>query len=388
MHGRGDIILSRRIKYACLSVVLVLCAVFFTNTGNCSGTINVGGYWENWEAAMNPGSSDSSNPVYYENDLANFDRIFYSFLTLAQKPDPSSPPNERWGGLAIYESMTQANVIDVMTKTDPTWDNPNDWQRIKIQAMIDECQANGKKFIWAIGGWSDLTQTISDDQVSALVAQCVLLLKLGSDGIDFDWEHLSNDPAISYQQRRVMGKLFPALRKALDENGLSDKMIGYTTRLNAFWNDSNRPQGVSTFITDGEGIDIAETLASQGSTFADCVDWANIMMYDIPPTSLGEKDAYSFTLYQTVLSHFAQYVPKESIIMGFEPGGQMSGGVWEGMALDVQVIDYIKANGYGGIMFWAINQPATPPSSEVTGMNAQKLAGYAKTGVLASRDNR
>ena len=73
--------------------------------------------------------------------------------------------------------------------------------------------------------------------------------------------------------------------------------------------------------------------------------------------------------------------------MGFEPGGQNAGGNWEGMDVDKQVIDYIKLNYYGGIMFWAVNQPASAGSTEITGDNAQELAGYAIpegiTGIIA-----
>lgn len=42
--------------------------------------------------------------------------------------------------------------------------------------------------------------------------------------------------------------------------------------------------------------------------------------------------------------------------MGFEPGGQAAGGKWEGFVIDEEVIDYVQANGYGGVMFWAINE--------------------------------
>ena len=63
--------------------------------------------------------------------------------------------------------------------------------------------------------------------------------------------------------------------------------------------------------------------------------------------------------------------------MGFEPGGQAASGVWEGMEVDKQVVDYIQEKGYAGIMFWAINQPVWPPSAEITGDNAQEIAEYA-----------
>ena len=41
--------------------------------------------------------------------------------------------------------------------------------------------------------------------------------------------------------------------------------------------------------------------------------------------------------------------------MGFEPGYQAAGGIWEGMEVDKQVIDFIEDNNFGGIMFWSAN---------------------------------
>ena len=59
--------------------------------------------------------------------------------------------------------------------------------------------------------------------------------------------------------------------------------------------------------------------------------------------------------------------------MGFEPGPQYNNGVWEGVETDHNVIDYMKTSGYGGVFFWAINQPKV-------GENALPLAAYAKSG--------
>lgn len=349
-----------------------------------AGGFTTGGYWENWNPPLDPGSASASDPACYENDMAPFSRIYYSFLTLVQVPDPYAPPDQQWDGRALYESMTQADVITVMTRTDPVWDNPYDWQRVKIQAMIDECAARGKRFIWAIGGWSDLTRTLSDEQIPAFVERCVALLQLAGDGIDFDWEHLSTHADIREQQRRVLGKIFPALRQALDAVGLSHKQIGYTTRFNAFWNDASRPAGVTAFISDGEGLDVIQAIADAGSTVADCLDWVNIMMYDVPPGDLGYPGGFTLGAYTMVLGHFDLYVPGNLTVMGFEPGGQAAGGVWEGMAVDMQVIDHLKAGGYGGVMFWAANQPASGGSPEVTGENAQALARYAARAGAAS----
>ncbi len=362
-----------------ISITIILFFIIFFSQYCLANQMIIGGYWENWLGPLHPQGADPNVPEYYAHDLQNFNHVYYSFLTLVQNPDPYSPPDEQWNGIAIYESMTAADVITVMTKTDPEWDNPYDWQRKKIVAIIDYCHANNKKFIWAIGGWSDLKRTISDSQIQLFITNCIDLLKITGDGIDFDWEHLSEITEIKEQQRHVLGKIFPALRNAMDENGLSDKLIGYTTRFNAFWGAGVPvPTNVTPFQSDGEGIDINNSLTNSGSSFADTVDWANIMMYDVPPSNLGAPDnKFILDNYIQVLNYFETYVPKDKIVMGFEPGGQNAGGNWEGMDVDKQVIDYINSNNYGGIMFWAVNQPASAGSTEITGDNAQELAGYA-----------
>ena len=337
----------------------------------------IGGYWENWKGAVNAESTNVNEAEYYKNDINNFSHIYYSFLTLAAAPEPSNPPGKQWNGLHIYESMTRQDVLSVMKAT--TSSDTGNWQYKKINALIKSAHQKGRKFIWAIGGWSDLTQTISDEQIPAFVNQCVELLKLAGDGIDFDWEHLSTtDSSIVYQQRRVLGKIFPELRKALDDAGMPEKLIGYTTRFNAFWIDGSRPEGVTAFPSDGEGIDVVNAINESGTSVDDCLDWINIMMYDVPPQDLGAADGkLKLGHYQQVLDAFAKYIPLEKIVMGFEPGGQAAGGIWEGMEIDREVIDYMILQNYGGVMFWAINQ--TPYNSqEHTGENSQVLAGYAK----------
>lgn len=115
-----------------IGCAIVACA-FIAQQGMCSDSIIRGGYWENWQGALNPEGSDPNVSSYYANDLENFDLVYYSFLTLAKVPDPYSPPKSQWDGQAIYESMTQADVLTVMTTTSPEWANPYDWQRKKFK---------------------------------------------------------------------------------------------------------------------------------------------------------------------------------------------------------------------------------------------------------------
>jgi hypothetical protein len=66
----------------------------------------IGGYWENWKGAINPGSSSNKEAAYYSNDIKHFNHIYYSFLTLDKVPNPDSPHVSTWDGHSIYESMT------------------------------------------------------------------------------------------------------------------------------------------------------------------------------------------------------------------------------------------------------------------------------------------
>jgi hypothetical protein len=114
----------------------------------------------------------------------------------------------------------------------------------------------------------------------------------------------------------------------------------------------------------------------------DVVDWVNIMMYDTNPTDLGgEPSGLALEQYKVVLDYFAQSQHKEKIIMGFEPGHQAAGGVWEGFDVDEKVVDYIADSDFGGVMFWAMNDvnvcdtPNCDPGSK-TKENEAKIAQY------------
>ena len=54
--------------------------------------------------------------------------------------------------------------------------------------------------------------------------------------------------------------MFKKLRDALDAAKLKDKLIVYTCRFNAFYDDSTRPAGYKAFPADGEGIAINKAL--------------------------------------------------------------------------------------------------------------------------------
>ena len=344
----------------------------------------INGYYENWRAPINRGEGETKDPSFYRHDIASLTHVFYSFLCLDRRPNPDIPAKKHWNGKALYESMTAANVIDVMTEKLPRWDNQYEWQRSKIAALIDAVHDNNAKFIWAIGGWSDLTKTLEKEQIPLFVEKIVELLKLGKgklgDGIDFDWEHLNEDADTKDEQRIILAETILALRNALDKEGMHDKQIGYTTRFNAFWDNDhgNKPEGYTYFASDGEGLKVEETLNKLNSSLNDTVDWVNIMQYDVSPSDLNCPDRMELDTYKKVLGAFTKYVDKDKLVIGFEPGHQAAGGLWEGCEVDTEVVNYVQEQKFGGVMFWAVNEHANSRENGVTGQNAQQLAKYAK----------
>lgn len=96
------------------------------------------------------------------------------------------------------------------------------------------------------------------------------------------------------------------------------------------------------------------------------------MIYDQKPEDMNAgSEGLKLKNYQELLAEWVKIMPKNKLNIGFEPGAQYNSGVWEGAETDKEVIDYLKKEGYGGIMFWAINQPGA-------GENALKLADYAQ----------
>ncbi|WP_144242733.1 hypothetical protein [Candidatus Francisella endociliophora] len=359
--------------------------VTFKQQSQIESNGNTIGYWENWKGAQQaPAGTSNSEAEYYSVDVAPYSHVFYSFLTLAKSPNPDNPSNSYWDGSAIYESMTAGDVLEFM-KVYPAgtadWERKDNWMRQRVDGLIEAVHNNNAKFIWAIGGWSDIQQTIREDQIDTFVKMVVDLLKKSGDGVDFDWEHLSqlangNVNPNKDQQLATLAKTLLKLRTALDAAGMQDKEIGYTTRFNAFMADSSK-YGFAGFNSDGEGLAIDNWLKAHGSSLDEVVDHVNIMAYDVGPSYMPNGQTWNMNVYKDVLDTFSSRVNKAKVNLGFEPGGQAAGGLWEGMDVSKQAINYLASNSYGGSMFWAINQ--TPYiTSDNTGLNSDVLAKYTQ----------
>merc|ERR1712203_141610 len=127
--------------------------------------------------------------------------------------------------------------------------------------------------------------------------------------------------------------------------------ISWTTRFNAFlpegnpWNyltpDSEIPE--KNYETDYEGTKLWPEAGQN-------IDTVNIMAYDAGGIMFN---------FETVLKNFVAYSGDPTIAakinIGFEPGEQAAGGVWEGLEADKAFAKFAYDNGYGGAMIWAAN---------------------------------
>jgi len=67
----------------------------------------ISGFWESYRGPINPGKGTNANPHFYENDLMHFDQMIYSFVTLDNAPNPTTPNSYPWDGKCFYDATTR-----------------------------------------------------------------------------------------------------------------------------------------------------------------------------------------------------------------------------------------------------------------------------------------
>merc|ERR1712060_794159 len=83
---------------------------------------------------------------------------------------------------------------------------------------------------------------------------------------------------------------------------------------------------------------------------------------------MGGQDYFILDNYKLVLqAGESAGVPKEKLVMGFKPGFQENGGVWEGFDIDFEVIEYMQNESYGGAMWFALNDPT--PADQISDLS-------------------
>jgi len=379
------------------------------------------GYLENWGTMTKwwdnviPGNCNMGceKPDMYIKAIANYTTINYGFVFLTENPNPdqvSCGSCPVWDGNGIYIAKysqwgSKASVV--------TANNDLVIPTSGAVSIMESCRLarqgyhdNPKRCNIALGGWSDwarLATTENAEKVASLVGRMVL--STFADGVDLDFEHLT--PFSNYSDEfaafttliqeiqkqfsevipnqfvalakdrktwynntynnlpnweKKQGQYFPTNIQYMDDiinnienQGLPKLTISWTTRFNAFvptdnvWNYlmPNSPIPDENFETDNEGTHFWNEVKEY-------VDKVNIMAYDA-----GTPAGALVLNFTQILENFvAGGVRKEQLNMGFEPGTQAAGGVWEGQVVDQGVTKIVKDGGYGGVMIWAVNNGA------------------------------
>jgi hypothetical protein len=362
-----------------------------------------------------------AQPNIFLQKVGPYAQVNYGFTFFTENPNPnqvscdnSTANCPQWDGRALYAARASAQGAIVVTassnvhtiNTSPALVAISEVCRLARQAPT----GGPRRCLISLGGWSDWARLgdVATAQKAGKMAANMVLLAF-ADGIDLDFEHLTefNGLDTGHDEFAAFAALIQTLRQELNAitasvwssttdaryadleaeynampdwqkkespyyptnmkymqelkaNGPPYFEISWTTRFNAFLNKTNPHNYLAPnspvpppFATDNEGTKIwPETNTA--------VDTVNIMAYD------GGSPAGPLKFnFEAILGNFKAYGPPPGKVnMGFEPGNQYGGGVWEGFQIDQDTAKYVRANNYGGGMVWAINpDPAVAPLS-------------------------
>jgi len=243
------------------------------------------GYLENWIGEEK--WFTYSNGVIFSL-MAAYTHIFYFPIVLkpAVNADTSDPTPGNVDGPTTWDGKFYFDGSDVVVDTSSkvVASSGNYLAQMKYMSLVTKKM--GKKFIITLGGWSDMedtpqfTQDSSDKYANLIVNHLFALTEyIDFDGLDFDWEHLSQfyypynnwDTNIKPQPKLetvvdrclFLGRVIRLVKEKWRQNLNKDILVFYTTRPNTFigFNSSQNPNS-----TDREGIVVAAGVLYDGKS--------------------------------------------------------------------------------------------------------------------------
>jgi len=381
------------------------------------------GYWQDWVNVKWWDNNIPGNclmgcavPQPFFQRTTSFNSINHGFAFLTENPNPdqvncsAAASCPIWDGRAIFMARASMQGSEIVTDSTTVSSYTPGLVTIGEVCRLSRQHPDGpKRCLISFGGWSDWSRIGSPDNGKRLAALLAKMVELTfADGIDFDFEHMEEytrlygvDEYANYasmvaelsvqlvavSQNRVatanariaqLQKEYDALEqwqkpnahyfptniqylRELISNPLSVLEMSYTTRFNAFI-DPSAPLNYldpgspvpPPFLTDNEGAKVFNNTAVH-------FDTVNIMAYDACSSAGPLK-----LNFEQILKNFETLgkFPKSKLNIGFEPGEQACGAVWEGQERDEAAAKFVSREGYGGTMIWAINpDPAVHPKA-------------------------
>jgi len=382
-------------------------------------------------------------PAPLIEQIAPYSSINYGFAFLTTTPDPdqdgcgTTPPAGPcpvWDGQNIYlAKAAMQGSIAVNDATTVEEASPSIVAIAEVVRMANMHPNGPKRTKITLGGWSDFARmSTPENGVKAAKLMAKLVKFTFAAGVDIDMEHLSpftnefpgsdefaalmafitqlrtslDEVAADWKdtakaRQTAMNATYQALESwkktnvkdyyessirylgEVQEQPVPHLEISWCTRFNAFLPDTDRwnyllpdsGQMDKNFDSDNEGKKIWPTIGH-------LVDSIQVMAYDA-----GTPDGKSLRFnFSTILSNFRVQgnVSERKVNMGFEPGEQAAGGIWEGEEADEAATQDILNRNSGGAMVWAINPNAKqhPEASRLapilaSGLNKILNPGYA-----------
>jgi Glycosyl hydrolases family 18 len=198
-------------------------------------------------------------------------------------------------------------------------------------SLINALHQKGVKVILSLGGGGGTFQFDGDTQgfessVKSLVAQ------YSYDGIDFDDENEGNHGESLSQRAAHLITLIPAAKNALGPNGI--------VTISAYGSPDSQQDGT----------------VLQDPTANAALSLVNVMSYAGNDTQTSEGDT----------SSYAPYISKSKIVLGVDVDGD--GGGPPSTAALTEMGNWVRTNGYGGLMMWTIATNASNIQAVASGL--------------------
>ncbi|HEY1975787.1 MAG TPA: glycoside hydrolase family 18 protein [Candidatus Baltobacteraceae bacterium] len=184
-------------------------------------------------------------------------------------------------------------------------------------ADIRALHARGVAVTLSLGGWSPKTSFKFDGDVAGYEASlATVLATLPFDGVDFDLEHGSAAGRV-----KTLSTLIVATR--------------------AYFNSIGKPDAVITYPAWNRPTDYGDNEILTNPKVAAALSWVNVMSYEKADVAKAESD----------VAAYGAIFDKSRLNLGVDIDDNPHASIAQLGALS----QWVRANGYGGVMVWTVN---------------------------------